>query len=235
MKTLIHLILISLLSSYSFSQISINWEEDFSRTYNGDTVYAYSTENAVGTDLFVVNNGPEATFIWRRVRLSVSGQGFTDELCDNMICHLPSGSDWTCQLPYTIPSGDSTLFQPKLITNNQGGSAHFRYYILDDNEEKLDSVDVKFESTLNIAENDLSSVKLKVYPNPSLGNVYIETQNASDKNTIIVMDALGKTVYSKNLYNQNSVSLSDLRKGVYFAKIHDINQGTLVTQKFVVH
>lgn len=235
MKRTLQIIFFSLFSFNSFSQIAVNWVEDYSQTFNGDTVYAYSTENAVGTDLYIVNQGPEETFIWRRVRLSVSGQGFTDELCDNMICHIPTGSDWTCQLPYTIPSGDSTLFQPKLLTNNMGGNAHFRYYILNSNEVPIDSVDVIFESTLNLHENMNKQVELNIYPNPAKEIINLELVNFDNPSTLVVVDALGKNFVSKKIFGNNKFMLKDLRKGIYFAKVYSEKEGVLITQKFVIH
>lgn len=234
-----HFILVSLLLSsvYLFSQdVEVNWTGDYSKTYNGDTVWAGSTSDIIYTDLHVVNKGSSESFIWQRKIISHSSQGFSDELCDDQLCHIPSGIMWTCQVPMPVSNGDSTLFQPKLLTNGSAGSGHHRYYILDQDEVMLDSVDVIFNSTLNTNEEKLSDKDFLVYPNPSNGEVNFILNLDSNKSVyeLKLKDALGKVVYESTLKTNENKKITNLNKGIYFAVIHSDSKNDVVTKKFIV-
>lgn len=69
---------------------------------------------------------------------------------------------------------------------------------------------------------------VKIYPNPSCGNVYIESKNTLDA---IVTDVLGNAVMIVNLKNGKTFfSTENLNAGIYFVKFSDG-----FTQKFVVN
>jgi hypothetical protein len=60
---------------------------------------------------------------------------------------------------------------------------------------------------------------LEYYPNPTASTVHFSMKNAVIDN-IEITDILGKTLLFKAVKNANaSVDLSDLKKGVYFAKL----------------
>jgi hypothetical protein len=68
-------------------------------------------------------------------------------------------------------------------------------------------------STNQFAKNDIN-----LYPNPSTGIVHFDTPNAV---SIAIVDVLGKTVFTaQNVTKETNVDLSNLQKGVYFAKIN---------------
>lgn len=77
-----------------------------------------------------------------------------------------------------------------------------------------------------VASNPLSNStfdsvisKVKLYPNPSTGIVKIDTINTL---SIVLTDVLGKIVLTANELNKDSqLNLSNLQKGIYFAKIND--------------
>jgi hypothetical protein len=62
---------------------------------------------------------------------------------------------------------------------------------------------------------------VEVYPNPTLGKVYINTQS-ENFNTITVYNNLGSLVYSKKLKCQQKIEIdfSSLTKGLYHISLH---------------
>lgn len=71
---------------------------------------------------------------------------------------------------------------------------------------------------------------VKLYPNPSNGIVRIKTDVDTD---VVILDMTGKEVYRvKNAVNDQIINLTSLQKGVYVAKINNVN-GEL-NQKIVI-
>jgi len=82
--------------------------------------------------------------------------------------------------------------------------------------------------------SDLSSL-IKIYPNPSNGNITISFGNAlSQKRFIEIFNFLGQKLYSeKNLSsgNQKEINLN-VMEGIYFVKMYD--GANLYTKKIIV-
>jgi len=87
---------------------------------------------------------------------------------------------------------------------------------------------------VNVGVNEgKNQVAFKMYPNPSLGTLYFEIENASEKTTaILIYDALGKLVYESSTNSfVTQVDLSNLADGNYFVRL---NQGDKTTIKPMV-
>jgi len=95
-----------------------------------------------------------------------------------------------------------------------------------------------FNSTFEeqLATPEFSSGNLLIYPNPSNGLVYINTQNTTENlKEINLYDVLGKTILSsKNLSSrQSTIDVSSLAKGIYMIEITTENNYKQ-TKKLVV-
>lgn len=220
MKKLLLLTLSIVLTSVVIAQnVRISWENDYSMPYNGEEVTVTGGDATMYTNFHVVNESMEATFIWRRDILSITSQGFDDQLCDDQICYNTSGNPWICPGPLTIAQNDSSLFQPKLLNNGFAGTAHIRYFVLDENENKLDSVDVVFTSTVSIS-SESNSLDIKVFPNPAQNYLMIAGENLAKGSKSIIVDALGKKIKEFQLNNSNNkLDISSLKSGVYFVNV----------------
>lgn len=85
------------------------------------------------------------------------------------------------------------------------------------------------EATLALKQNSIAG--LNVYPNPVTdGNLYI-TSNSSEAKTVAIYDILGKQVLNDTTSN-NSVNVTNLKGGVYFAKI--TQEGKTDTRKLII-
>jgi len=85
-------------------------------------------------------------------------------------------------------------------------------------------------TTTVLATDNFASQKTAVFPNPTTGIIQINTENPVN---IAIVDVLGKTVYNANDITKNSsIDLSNLQKGIYFAKIEGDNAST--TEKIIL-
>ncbi len=95
---------------------------------------------------------------------------------------------------------------------------------LSNTEIKGDYISVEL-SSVGIKEKNFIE---KVYPNPVVQNLFIETENNIEK--VSIVNVLGEEVfYDENLEKSVQLNLNDLPSGMYFLRIY--SQGILTTHK----
>lgn len=217
-------ILISLLfifsSLFCIGQIDILWDDDPGVIYNGQTINI--VKDYAGFDVYMHcqnNTGSVVDINFRRVILSNNDSIFSDQFCDNNLCYSCFGSDWTTPALNPLQNGDSCLMKPTFYFSN-GGNVHIRYYILDINDNPIDSVDVNITNTVGIEE---SNNPISVYPNPinSFLNINL-TPNSYNAVNLKIYDLKGKDILNLNLKSDlNSIKLNGLNSGIYLYKIYN--------------
>jgi len=104
-----------------------------------------------------------------------------------------------------------------------GGTVLIRYYILDINDNPLDSVDVNIVNTVDLSE--IKDESILAYPNPTTNFLNIEILNASNNNSLFLYDISGKKVFSAKLNSSmNNLDLRHLKSGIYSYQISNGNQ-----------
>jgi hypothetical protein len=140
--------------------------------------------------------------------------------------------------PWTTP--DATGLESDSIgwlstyhqTEGNAGCAQYRYYVIDESDTKLDSVDVKYCSTVSIEEE--SKVDISVFPNPASTIVNVVLASDDSNVEIRLHNILGEVVYSNAITSGvNEISVADLPNGVYFYAILD-SGNVIETKKLVV-
>ena len=129
--------------------------------------------------------------------------------------------DYSCTNP--VQPGDSCLMKGTFYFYD-GGTVLIRYYILDINDNPLDSVDVHIVNTVDLTE--LNDESILAYPNPTTDFLNVEISNASNDNSLSTISIfLGKKVFSAKLNSSvNNVDLRHLKSGIYSYQISDGNQ-----------
>lgn len=223
-KTL--LIGLSLLATSVFAQqVSIVIEgttDDVSGTML-EVLVAPNTEESVTFDL---NNlaGGDLGIIVERSKLTDIGN--EDYICFGAsviqgTCYPPSqvtpDNPWSTDTEI-IPTTAPGWFSPYYINSVGSGEVIYRYFFLDanDNNAKLDSVDIKWKwdsGAIGVDEED-SKTTLSVYPNPAQNqvNVYV----GDSKGEVVMLDALGQKVLTSKVNGTAKVDVSALYNGVYF-------------------
>ncbi|MBL7898234.1 MAG: T9SS type A sorting domain-containing protein [Crocinitomicaceae bacterium] len=203
--------------------------------YNGDTVFVNGTESVIYPHLIVENtSGGALDLKWKRLILSSTQPGFTDQLCDNILCFNCSGNPWIRPTTIAIADGATTIFQPKLNTGGVTGGAHFRYYIMDGSSVNIDSVDVVFNTTVGVEEN--VKVSYSAYPNPAgdIFNIQLKASANNGNYQVKIFNLMGELVSQENLVvGLNVISTEELTNGIYFYSIIS-NSSVIETRKLIV-
>ena len=160
-----------------FSQINISWNDDPGISYNGDTIFVARSTNSFDVIMYCKNtSGSPLDIKFSRVIISNS-VSFSEQFADNNLVYSVFSNLWTTPILTTLQSGDSSLMRPSYYFQNQG-SAHLRYYVLDFNNVKLDSVDVNI-SPCTITYSNLNAQVCDSYITPS-GEILISTGMYTD-------------------------------------------------------
>jgi hypothetical protein len=118
------------------------------------------------------------------------------------------------------------------LKNESSGCSQFRYYVLNESDERLDSVDVRFCSTLSTPEN--AAVELSIFPNPSTDIVQFQLNDVNKMAyEMTITDLCGKVVYY-GLEVPKEISLSDFDTGIYMVLLKDPKTNEVVFNKKLV-
>lgn len=240
----IYTILFSLFLVTSYGQISINYDnqtEDISGQSYNMVAPSYQAFDVP----FRINNESGSTKQWRitRYRISVPA-GWSDFLCWG---HATDEFGGTCfsstQMngnPWTSPASTSVMFDvndgeyAKLKVTIDAddwvsGSAHYRYYIVEGNEN-IDSVDLMIQFTANVTQKE--PVSVSIVPNPATDFIQI-SMNGIESASFKMVDALGSTVIKETIYSNKKINTSDYKSGLYFM-VFDIPGQKSITRKVII-
>ncbi|PKR82152.1 hypothetical protein CW751_02100 [Brumimicrobium salinarum] len=225
MKILYTISAILLFTTWSLSQssVEINGADD-NINYASDTAYVVGDGDGVGfifKKFYVVNTGNTTNFFYSRSILSKSNSSLQIQLCDETQC-FSTGNDpyWIIDDSFekTIQPGDSLEIKPQMTFGMSDGNAKIKYYVLDGNKNKIDSVTVFFTSTLSTLKQE--KLAFNIFPNPAQDVVTLKGEAFKKGGEIVFLDALGKEVKRTKIMNANNqINISSLKKGVYFVNI----------------
>ncbi len=142
---------------------------------------------------------------------------------DSLFCALPEYFD--DEYGFIVVVYDSTRpdYQRYLASNSQNAISK-RWFPHDRNYEPIPTTYGTFDcSSIGMDDVEFNFVEAKVYPNPAIDYLSIETKEMVQR--LEVYDALGRKAISK-APNQNNFSLdiSNLEKGIYILKLQT-NEG----------
>tara|TARA_B100001564_G_scaffold298250_1_gene264297 strand:+ start:1483 stop:2190 length:708 start_codon:yes stop_codon:yes gene_type:complete len=218
----------------SFGQFDILWDDDPGVTYNGQTINI--VKDYAGFDVYMHcqnNSGAAVDVNFRRVVLSNNDSIFNDQFCDNNFCYACFGNDWTTPAINSLQDGDSSLMKPTFYFS-AGGNVLIRYYIIDVNDNPIDSVDVNIVNTVSV--NELNQKLISTYPVPVKSHLNIDfPSNFSDPFEVNIYDLNGKLVFNRQLINlKNTIDLNNLKSGYYTYNITN-NTSILKKDKLIIN
>ncbi len=83
---------------------------------------------------------------------------------------------------------------------------------------------ITFPGSASVGIADIMAASITIYPNPAQNEFYLNLQNDSYSNTIIIYDQTGKIIKKISSYqNKAPIDLSSLRNGIYICKIKTDN------------
>ena len=119
----------------------------------------------------------------------------------------------TLQLDIYVPDNDHYIVNLPLeefdyIANGSGGwdkDYHEVYH---------------YSDGVNASINTLSSENIKVFPNPSTGQIRIATTADQSPRQVIIRDLTGVLVFRTEVNSQNTIDVSHLSTGMYIVELH---------------
>jgi hypothetical protein len=215
-----------LASSYSYSQsIQLFYNKQLvTDTLTISVLPNYSTSEH---NLDIVNaSSSEVGLVVKRERI------FMLQDAENVFCFescFGPEYDGPTSPPFPFPAGD-TLFKERdtvaffYTTYNphgKGGVSIIKYtFYNDNNASDATSVIFKFDSgNVGIEDNITEAVNLKVYPNPTTGQLKIDNGQLTIKN-IEIFDIVGKRLSRFTFHSSHiEIDISHLAAGIYFLKV----------------
>jgi hypothetical protein len=183
-----------------------------------------------GLKRFYIKNVSVAAFNCRIERVKIEE---ADGVFDFITCGASEGS--STGYPFGMVSPNDPFMTPDTfelsldvngylgshyLPGDSEGCSQYRYYVVNDASERIDSVDVRYCSTSGLIEDQLA---ISVYPNPAKGQVILEQEQVNENAVLMVTDMSGRTVYEEKLANLQKVEidLSFLDCGLYALTLID--------------
>ncbi|WP_452224007.1 cellulase family glycosylhydrolase [Lacinutrix chionoecetis] len=120
------------------------------------------------------------------------------------------------QFQYTVPQNISSL-QLQILCGKQAGVYYFDDFQMED-------------QTLSIVENPINAANFKVYPNPVGGNNILHLESDEQIERVLLFNVQGQNIQIH--IENNSISLPQLNKGLYFLKAY-MQDGSILTKKII--
>jgi hypothetical protein len=230
MKHFLLLILLVLFSSQgAFGQVEIYHESDPNTLLNGQEILVTGNPSdlQVKALLFLRNASPTfQEFKVRRERVFATSN--EDFLCIGELClenSNPAAESYQFPVPFQLDAGQSSQFEPGFFPDDQNVCGVLKYYILDDKNVPVDSVQVKFligveNCNLSIVEQKyFDANKVNLFPNPAKNIVTVDL-GGEFQGHLVLQDALGKIVFESVISNKKSFDIAHLQNGLYFATVY---------------
>lgn len=116
--------------------------------------------------------------------------------------------------------------------NEPNTSVLYRFYVVDEMQIRVDSLDILLNGTLEVFETDLNQTSLEISPNPANNTIRIHTTRHEDF-TLNIMDVFGKIILHQKSNNYESIDVSAYENGIYFILISGEGMNT-INRKLVV-
>lgn len=250
MKKLYSLVALVLLTcSTSFGQVEIKLWDSGTQTGIGNALNGQeytimtTTDGTHGVTINFKNTG-SVNKTWKMERYRITDMAaWTDYLCWGAPGD-PFGQCYTAQImntnPWTSPNQYSLDVAPGGSANlvadadtQGGGTEKYRFYLIEGQSTRVDSVDVIVTSTLGITDQKQEEVSIAVYPNPVANNLVIAANGLDGAFDVKMTDVLGKVVLNESSSQAKKVlDVSDFKNGVYLVSV--FNKGELIQTRRIV-
>ena len=134
--------------------------------------------------------------------------------------------------------------RPEFVVAIWGAIPAARNTISDDalifKENNLEQIELDIESSdeliqMAFEQNEVlkNTNEFEVYPNPSNGIFNIDFKNSNENNSIEIYSIYGDKVLETSASESKSITVSNLKKGIYLIKVNQNNQ--TITKKLVIN
>lgn len=228
-------------SLIGFSQLSIV-ERTSTIDYASDTLVLnisqanqeYSDFGFISVYFDISNTISTKDLAVTRKKINVPSQ-WSDLVCWGIGCYDPDGQDvFTTPSTTCLTDGTTYLLKPQIVPNDVVGTGHYRYYLVDvnDNNNYVDSVDLMFNFGIANVKNIDKSITFNVSPNPASDHVFINVDNNVEMDFKVV-DVLGNIVDKDVMNASKKLDVSQYKNGLYFITLSSKDK-SMVTRKMII-
>jgi hypothetical protein len=136
-----------------------------------------------------------------------------------------------------VSSAASNQTSPKNVSNGNGGCI-FAFQDKRNGNSDIYAHQIKSNGTATSIINDEVESSISIFPNPSSGNFYINTdEEFKHSYQLIIYNAIGEIVFQKNIWagSRNQAIESNLGKGMYFIAINNLSAKTQFNSKLIIN
>ncbi len=197
---------------------------------DGDYAITFNFKNTSGTskewkiERFRITDTPgwEDRLNWGVANDPMQEQGYSPSQMNS--------NPWTVIWGYNV--GPDTSLNLMAIASVEGaGEELYRYYLIENNGTRVDSIDYRVTTSLGIGTNEKESI-VSVYPNPVSTILTVNTTGLEGSVELKMVDILGKIVLTESGTPMNKVDVSNFKNGVYLVYVY--NKGDLIQTKRIV-
>lgn len=106
------------------------------------------------------------------------------------------------------------------------------------NNAEFNTITIDWVPASSVVENLVSNKNIAVFPNPSIGDVYIRLRNAVTVSRILVVNIAGEVVYQETLKQKISgiktLNLNSLSAGIYFVEVLSSEEKEIYKSKIII-
>lgn len=214
------LALLFIIASFQVSA-QVSFEKDTAKVVGDKSEFQITAKSLLS------NNSNDTAFQFERITFSTCD--FETAVCDQTLCYPPD----TSIKKFNITSGSGFDMKVNFYPYNQDGHCTVLIYVR--SLQDPDNYDSCYYSMRTTEFSSISEVKkdksIKVFPNPSVESVQLQTKNLNAYN-VEVYDVLGNLVKQfDQVYNNTSLDVVDLPKGVYILKVRGEYSGNVIFKK----
>ncbi len=249
MKKLYSLVSVVLLAcSASFGQVEIKLWDNGTQSGTGNALNGQEYAYVVSTDGLhgpVINfkNTSASTKVWKIERYRITDvAAWEDNLCWGAPgdpfgqCYTAAQMNtnpWTSPSQYSLTVNAGASANLVADTDTEGsGTEKYRFYLIEGQASRVDSVDVTVTSTLGVTDQKQEEVGVSIYPNPVSNVLTVSATGVEGSVELKMVDVLGKVVLTESGAPLNKVDVSNFKNGVYLVYVY--NKGDLIQTKRIV-
>lgn len=239
MKKLFAFLAFCTISLLSYSQIQITEEDGAGEDISGTTLTLSGGELLYKTFDIKNTSGTVSSLKVERIKL-METEGTSDFVCwgsspENGICYPASNVSpndlWASGL-FDIETDTPGWLSIYYNANENVGNTHFRYYITNESDTRLDSIDIVYASTVGIESKE--NYDINIYPNPANDIINISLKIGIADVDLTIYNIIGEAIVEQRLIaGLNTLKTNSLVNGVYFYAIRNKNE-TLQTKKLII-
>lgn len=228
MKTTLHFTLLLLCISFTaFGQLNVK---------QGDVLESYGTTSETTTTLEITleaGSTDVGQFLWEAQMSESMPEEWQFIICDTELCYAPGILMCAESKPNIIAPGSEGSFKFDLVHNQAIGEGilQVRFFSAADHSETLLVADLYFDvSTASSIKDDVDSVTLNLYPNPT--SDYFQIEQDDNVERVAVYSIVGREMFSYEHKVGQAYSVSELSNGYYMARLIGGNGETLKIIRF---